>query len=988
VLGVAVAVAGFVVAVLAPSIAGDVALRTEFGQLPIADRLISAVSIDAQAKVDPKAADFVRRRLAQHGFDDVVRQTALRPLADAGGTVFRLVGIDDLAGKVALTDGRLPTQCTATRCEAVLWLRDTAAKSVTFNPDWHLHIVGTVQRIDERVLAGTFAPGDEEAVVLVNGADAVDNIAALQLLQRSSGWISSIPANRLRVAEVPTLLADIGRLGERNDVINISVTAPDDELRSVARRARITTNRLALPVGQAAALLVGFTVITTLAIRSWHRRGRRVLHLRAASRWSERCFTAFEAAIVVAVGAVLGLLVAVAVTLAVANAARVDGAAAIRRLGESSTLSIVVALVIVCWLITVSLLGAELERPRTRRRVRGSDVLGIASVGVWLLAARRGSTSASSLANGSDPLLSVTPLVAGCAAACIVVRVLPMVQAVASRLVPRRRWPTRLALVGALGRGIRPVATAAFVAATVTLATFALGYRSTLRVASGDQAAFAVPVDFLLREGSSLIRPQAVASAAEWQAMDQGATASDVLRRGLALRRSGTSGETVEILGVNPQILDRLVGWRSDFGDAPSPNTPRVGALRQSGTAIPAGSKQLSLTTSSRLPNVSLTAVFERADGTWHEELAVANEAGTTWAVTLNLSDNDRWLHGFRLGESATSVAHTLHNINEGTSTDVDAIAIDVVLNEVAVDQTPLVVDWASASSTGGTVQLDNGQARFAAVVHAGSTLLLIGEPTLQPLPAIVDPITASTARNGLVTLETSGQGSIAVRVAGIANQFPTIGSRFAVVDGPSLSRALNRLQPGSGTPTEMWLSVDNPTALETVTGRLGGQQFTHIDVASRREIERRLTGNTLGRAVVLAFLLSSLIAALLGAVALVYVAHAERLDGLPVLRALKADGARPRQLVAILTMRTVALLVAAVPVGVGCGVVLLRAVRGLVDVSADGTRPTPSLRTVIEPLQVVGCAAGIAALALLGTGLVAQTVRSIRGQDTMAGQS
>jgi hypothetical protein len=495
-------------------------------------------------------------------------------------------------------------------------------------------------------------------------------------------------------------------------------------------------------------------------------------------------------------------------------------------------------------------------------------------------------------------------------------------------------------------------------------------------------------VDFALREGASLIRPQALATAAEWQALDHGADASDVLRRGLALRRSGTAGETVEVLGLDPEILGRLVGWRSDYGSAPSPLTLRVGALRQSGTAIPVASKQLSLTTSSRLPNVALTAVLERADGTWHEELAAPNEAGTTWAVTLNLGDNDRWLHGFRFGESATSVAHTLHNMNEGASTDVDAISIEVGLNEVSVDRTRLAVDWASANSNGGTVRLHNGQARFATVVHAGSTLLLFGEPRFEPLPAIVDPLTASTARNGLVTLETSGQGSIALRVAGIANLFPSIGNRFAVVDGPTMSRALNRLQPGSGTPTEIWLSVDNPAALRKVTDRLGGQQFTRVDVASRREIERRLTGNTLGRAVVLAFLFSSLVAALLGAVALVYVAHAERLDGLPVLRALKADGARPRQLAAILAMRSVVLLIAAVPVGVGCGVVLLRAVRGLVDVSADGTRPTPSLRTVIEPLQVVGCAAGIAALSLLGSGLVAQAVRSIRRHDTMSGQS
>jgi hypothetical protein len=134
--------------------------------------------------------------------------------------------------------------------------------------------------------------------------------------------------------------------------------------------------------------------------------------------------------------------------------------------------------------------------------------------------------------------------------------------------------------------------------------------------------------------------------------------------------------------------------------------------------------------------------------------------------------------------------------------------------------------------------------------------------------------------------------------------------------------------------------------------------------------------------------LFSSLVAALLGAVALIYVAHAERLDGLPILRALSADGASPTQLVTIVVMRCAVVLASAVPVGVVCGIVLLRAVRGLVNVSADGTRPVPALRTVVEPLQVLGGSLGIALLALIGAVVVGLAAGAIRRHETMVGHA
>ena len=104
------------------------------------------------------------------------------------------------------------------------------------------------------------------------------------------------------------------------------------------------------------------------------------------------------------------------------------------------------------------------------------------------------------------------------------------------------------------------------------MATFAVGYRTTLQTGAADQAAFAVPLTSTLREGSELVAPQHLAPAASWSQRVEGAFALSVLRRGLSVRRTGTAADTLEVLGLDPQTLDHLHVWRDDFGARPCPD--------------------------------------------------------------------------------------------------------------------------------------------------------------------------------------------------------------------------------------------------------------------------------------------------------------------------------------------------------------------------------------------------------------------------------
>ena len=113
---------------------------------------------------------------------------------------------------------------------------------------------------------------------------------------------------------------------------------------------------------------------------------------------------------------------------------------------------------------------------------------------------------------------------------------------------------------------------------SVGLALFAVSYRATLADGARDEAAYTVPLDFTLTEGSELVRPLDAASISRYDALAPGVRAYPILRQTASVAGVGAAVISPTVLGVPAAALADL-HWRSDFSSlSPATISRRVGA--------------------------------------------------------------------------------------------------------------------------------------------------------------------------------------------------------------------------------------------------------------------------------------------------------------------------------------------------------------------------------------------------------------------------
>ena len=139
------------------------------------------------------------------------------------------------------------------------------------------------------------------------------------------------------------------------------------------------------------------------------------------------------------------------------------------------------------------------------RVVDATIVVGLAVV---VLAVARGTIGTASLDAGTDPLLTVLPVLVVLCGGLLAARLWPVTVTTIGRLLPRRWVGARLGLLGAARRPLRPVATVAFLTAATAVVVFAGSYRSTLAQGAVDQAAYRGADD---RAGDHRDHPRAAA---------------------------------------------------------------------------------------------------------------------------------------------------------------------------------------------------------------------------------------------------------------------------------------------------------------------------------------------------------------------------------------------------------------------------------------------------------------------------------------------
>jgi hypothetical protein len=929
--------------------------------------------------------------------------TSLYRESRLGGAYLGLGAVDGLGRWVRVRSGRLPRLCRPERCEVLVIRRGGRIPNV---PGLRLVPVGegdlrTATLFGDAVPAETLRQSASvrfavryhrpppPPLVLANGVAGLDRSALLQGSYRSYGWV--VPLDR---SVVRSWSADAlgGRIEHARSVLEaeafgFALSAPTDELRAAADSTRVAGRRLLLLGGEAVALLLAFAVLVAARLRRDVESSQERLRSSGVRRWQSGLEVAAEAAVMAVAGTLAGWIAGSAAAAVVADRAG-EPVGALLRHSVLSGGGIATARLLAAGAAVV--LGAALAiRPLTLGGLSLSP-LDIAALGAALavaVALLRGAADTQDLVagNGTGVVLLLLPALVGFAAAVAAARLLPPGLRLLERAVPRGALAFRLAVLGLARRPGYAAVAVGFVVVSIGLALFAETYRWTLVRGQHDQAAYAVPADEIVREDlSQLITVRAAVTPRALRSLGPGVRVREVTRQAGSIQGAAdVSG--IAVLGLEPDALRGIDGWRSDFASRPpaelasliEPGRPL--ALR--GATLPEDATRLELPVRVTGTEIGITASVRQRDGSF-----AALELGRTLGGKPQRlgAPIPRPARGGRLIALRFEPPPKLEE--RGADTGAPAVgSIELGRPLALTPGGPVTVtdygDWI------GTTGLRRLPARSG--LRFGLTLTNEVDTYVRPrqptdglrIPAVVSPRMSEIAgSDGLLGVDVAGQ-SLAFRVAAVARRFPGTASAdtedFVVADRRTLDTALNASQPGAGFPTELWLDVA-PTRLDAVEARLRRAPFDVLAVSSQARLEHELRSDPVARAALVLLEAAAVTAIVLALLGLVLGAVSERRDEAAELFDLEAQGMPPTRLRRQLRLRALVVAGAGVVGGILTGLVLSALVVGFVELTANATSPNPPLVLSLDWLVVVlsGLAAAVLATVLVGFA----TGRAFRG--------
>jgi FtsX-like permease family len=928
----------------------------------------------------------VRRTLGTLAAGAVRRVVFFRQLRVAGRLV-EIAAVDRPAEILRLRSGRLPRTCTSARCEVVAI--GTGPPRLV-EGDIRLNLVGSAQLRDPTLFsyisaAATEGPAAAPLLLLAPRLEDLQTLPSLHPYYRVYSWLSPLRAERLHTWDIQRTLAAESRA--QNTLYNADfafrLSSPDDELLSADHRGKVASRRLMLVGGETSALLLGFAIIAAIGLRRGLASERRRLLARGARRWQAWLTLSAEVGAMTLVGGVLGVAAGAAVVSIIAGAAgQPVGAILAHALLSAGTLGALLGGVAG---VTLILAATTLTRDdeANRRRIQLIDVAALGAGVTIAVGLSRGALDPDSVSGGNIVLLLILPALVCFVISVVLARLLGPAMRVGERLTRHRSLSLRLGVLALARAPSRTVVSCTFIAVALGLALFAAAYRATLARGDADQAAFQVPLDYTVSEGSKLVMPLDAASLRSFAATAPGARAYGVVRISATTPGTGAAVLSPTVLGLPADAIRRL-RWRSDFSSLPLRTIARKlaaqGEPRQAGVTLAPGTRTVS--TTARLRGAGLVA--------W---LVVGNGRGRISLLRLGRVPTKKGTLSTRVPAAYSRVLGlqlALPENEEFTLAHRNAEGEVAVVPSGEVDFGPLVTggrvvtDWHEWTlSTGGDVLSRDGgvRVRFSFPDTGLRLVLRPVQPTDDELmPVVASPDIARAAGGvGGTTLLDFQDTRINARVVGIATRMPSIPADlgpFVLADAAWLSTAINSNAPGEGSPNEVWISApgDRGDAGET----LSRPPFSSLVVGSRSAEEAKLAGDPLAHATAVALGAAGLVALVLAVlgfwVGVVSELHDEKSDFFD----LEAQGLAPADMRRQLRMRGVILLVVGTLGGLGLAVLLSRLVVSLIRVSATTGVPEPPLR--LDPDWLVG-GLGIAAL-LLAALLVAEgaSLASFRG--------
>ncbi len=310
-----------------------------------------------------------------------------------------------------------------------------------------LAVVGHVERTDPLLLAGGFAPSDGAPLLVADGVTAAEGIAALSSFQRVYGWVAPLDLERIRSLGVEGYLTRSAEVqdGLYRALPGLILLAPDTVIRDEADRADRSARRFALLGGSAAALLLGFAVLGAVGLRRDQGELFTLLRRRGTGPRQIGALALLEAAVVVLLGALLGLLVGAAAAAGLGDRDGLDGAATAGEAVVGSSAGVLVLVLASLALVAATLLWPADADGRAWRLV---DVVLVVSVLLIAVALSRGGVAVGSLDEGIDPLLVLLPLLVALVTGLVAARLWPLLARPVQHVLPRRWLAARLALLG------------------------------------------------------------------------------------------------------------------------------------------------------------------------------------------------------------------------------------------------------------------------------------------------------------------------------------------------------------------------------------------------------------------------------------------------------------------------------------------------------------------------------------------------------------
>jgi hypothetical protein len=948
----------------------DRAVQRALVGLGASDRAVQVTwsGVPGQSELSLARLDrLARRALRTVAAEPPVRVAVFRQ-ANWGGAYVSLAAVDGAARWLALRSGRLPRPCTPRRCELLQLGAGPRARPRLPS----LHVVGRAALRPGAPFAEYLAAqGGRHAPVLVaNGVAGFLHVPLpdVGLVARTYGWVVPLAPRTVHAWEIPALRRRLDLAQNRVEAATdlFGFAAPVDTLSAVEATGRVAARRLLVVGGDAAVLLLAFALLASTRLRRDHRALHGRLRRLGARPWQGMLAAGVEILALAVVGVIAGWAVGLGAGALLAHGLGAPGWAAV----EHSALApcgLVLAAGLV-GLATLVMLAALQSRGFGvgALTVTPADVAAIGAIGAIVLAFARGKADAASLAasGGTGALLLVLPVLVLLVLAVAAARLLSPALRLLERAARRGPVSARVALLSLARAPGQVTLTVAFFLVAVGVAVFALAYRGTLLAGERQQARYAVPAAFVLREDLQRLVP--LQQAAAPAALARVGRVTPVLRDAGFV--TGNGGRDFTLLALPAAALGRIQGWRSDFSARTPAALARLvrppGRVTPAGLRLPAAARSLALPVEIRGDEVGLT-------------LTVLDRRGDFSAIRLGEHGAGRHLLRARVppaarGGTVTALwlafpviaAFVAGHRESGTSLSVSDASTGVLrLGRLRAGATVLG-DWPGWIGVDGIRRLSQGGPRLRYLVNraADSVFRPRGPLEGEAVPVVASPAVAAAAgADGLVPLHVE-ESTILARVVGVARYVPSVSGDAVVADLSWWLAAANAASPGSAVPTELWIDRPRPAAARV----LDRPPLAALDVSSQRAEAASLSGDPLAAGTLDVLLVAAVAALALAVVGVGLTVVGDVRDESGELFDLEAQGASPREVRRHLLVRAGTVTALGTIAGLAAGLAVGALVVRVVTVTAGAGTPLPPLVRVADWPLVAAALGALCILSLL----------------------